>query len=130
MHAAIEQAMVSRATLHRESVTAPLHEVASSLEAVLGQPLTAYIAGVREGKTVHRWATGAITSTRDVAAEQRLRAAYQVSRTLLLHDAPPTVRAWFMGMNPELDDEAPADVIRQGRFKDALDAALTFAAYG
>jgi len=130
MHAGLEEAAASRSALHRESVAAPLHEVASSLEAVLGQPLTAYIAGVKEGKTVHRWATGAITSTRDGAAEQRMRAAYQVTRTLLQHDAAPTVRAWFMGMNPELEDRSPAEVIREGRFRDALDAALTFVAYG
>ena len=130
MSVAASEVGALRTSLHRQAVTAPLHEVASSLEVVLGQSLTAYIAGVREGKTVHRWATGAITSTRDAAAEQRMRAAYQVSRTLLLHDAPSTVRAWFMGMNPELEDISPAEVIRQGRFKDALDAALTFVAYG
>lgn len=120
----------SRVALHREAVTAPLQVVASSLQAVLGQQLTAYIAGVREGKTVHRWATGAVTATRDIAVEQRLRTAFEMTQLLLREDGPQTVRAWFIGMNPELEDEAPASAIQQGRFKEALEAALTFAAYG
>jgi len=130
MDTASSEIVTSLTALHREAVSAPLQIVASSLQAVLGQQLTAYIAGVSEGKTVHRWATGAITATRDVTAEQRLRTAYHVSRILLLQDGPQTVRAWFIGMNPELGDQAPAEAIHQGHYKEALAAAYAFAADG
>ena len=40
------------------------------------------------------------------------------------------IRAWFIGMNPQLDDESPAEVIREGRVKDALTAAKTFVSGG
>jgi hypothetical protein len=33
-------------------------------------------------------------------------------------------------MNPQLDDEAPAEVIREGRYKDALIAAKAYVAGG
>jgi hypothetical protein len=45
-------------------------------------------------------------------------------------EAPPTVRAWFMGMNEQLDDLTPTEAIALGREKDALVAARAFVAYG
>src|SRR5262245_7022291 len=33
------------------------------------------------------------------------------ARLLLQTEAPSTIRAWFSGMNPELDDRAPALVL-------------------
>jgi hypothetical protein len=44
-------------------------------------------------------------------ALSRLRTAYQIA--LLLESAypPPTVRAWFVQMNPYLDHHAPASRI-------------------
>lgn len=130
MQAGLEEATATRSALHRESVTAPLHEVASSLEAVLGQPMAAYIAGVKEGKTVHRWATGEIAVVRNIATEQRLRMAYEITQLLLREEGPSTVRAWFMGMNPYLEDRSPAETLHTGQLKEAMDAALVFMADG
>jgi hypothetical protein len=92
--------------------------------------LTAYAAGVQEGKTVTRWASGEVTEIRDFEVEQRLRTTYEIVLLLLVHESPHTVKAWFIGMNPELDDVAPVEAIRNGQLKDAMIAANVFFVYG
>lgn len=123
-----EQSVVNLA--HRQAVQAPLSEVASMLQEVLTRRLTAYLCGVKDGKTILRWASGEVTEIRQHETEQKLRTAYEIVQLLLQFDAPSTVRAWFIGMNPELGDVAPAQVIREGRLQDAMGAARAFIAHG
>lgn len=107
-------------------MVAPVSEVASVLQELLSRRLTAYLAGVKDGKTVTRWAIGAVTEIRDHETEQRVRTAYAVAQLLLSDDSAQTVRAWFIGLNPQLGDVAPAEAIRDGRLKDVLAAARAF----
>ncbi len=93
---------------------------------MLSRRLTAYIAGVRDGKTVTRWASGEVTEIRNYETEQRLRTAYEITHLLLAEESPRTVRAWFIGLNPQIDDTPPAEAIAEGRLKDALSAARAF----
>jgi hypothetical protein len=116
--------------VHRQAVRAPLTEIAGLLQDVLGQRLTAFIAGVKEGKTVARWAKGEVTEIRDYQVEQRLRTAYEIAIYLLEYDDKETIRAWFIGMSPYLDDHAPIMALVDGRFREVLDAAKGFAANG
>ena len=105
----------------------PLPSVVSYLRKELGERLTAVIGGVKDASIVRAWATGAATP--DPATEQALRAAYEVTRMLLDVDSAETVRLWFGGMNPELDDQAPALIIAED--PDAvLGAARSFVAHG
>ena len=83
--------------------------------------MVAYMTSVRDPKGVGQWARG--TQVPRLEAERRLRATYQVLQLLLTVDSPHVARAWLIGMNPQLDDEAPADVIREGRLREALVAA-------
>ena len=115
---------------HRQATTASISDIARLLQEVLSRRLTAYIAGVQNGKTVTRWANGEVTQIRDFEVEQRLRTAYEIVLLLLTVDSYLTVRAWFIGMNPELDEVSPAETLREGRFKDALMAAHAFAVWG
>ena len=62
-------------------------------------------------------------------SELRLRHAYQIAQLLIQHELAETVRAWFLGMNPELEDEAPAVVIGEDPQR-VLQAARTFLAHG
>jgi hypothetical protein len=65
----------------------------------------------------------------DTRTEQRLRDAYGVAQPLLEVEDPDTVRAWLLGMNPLLDDRAPAAVLAED--PDAvLRAARFFVANG
>ncbi|MFS8532891.1 XRE family transcriptional regulator [Sphaerobacter thermophilus] len=116
--------------VHRQAVSAPLTEVAGLLQEVLSRRLTAFIAGVKDGKTVSRWANGEVTEIREHETEQRLRMAYEIAQLLLLHDSPQTVKAWFIGLNPQLDDRSPAEVIREGQLREALAAARAFVVGG
>lgn len=97
-----EQEQVAHAMAARLATAA----VAEYLQGVLGQRLTAVIAGVSDAKAVGRWAKAARFPHPE--AERRLRDAYQVTQLLMQREAADTVRAWFRGMNPDLDDEAPA----------------------
>jgi hypothetical protein len=38
------------------------------------------------------------------------------------------VRAWFLGLTPQLDDQSPAQSIREGNFCDVLVVAKAFLA--
>jgi predicted exporter len=111
---------------HSKAVQGSVSEIAKFLQEVLTRRLTAYAVGVKDAKTVTRWANGEITEIRDPEVEKRLRATYQIVDLLLKVDGAETVRGWFLGMNPELDDDAPIDAIREGRLKDALGAARAY----
>lgn len=100
MNLAIEQAAHGLAT--RIDV-APM---ARSLQDVLGQRLVAVIAGVSDAKAVGKWARGERLPHPE--AERRLRHAFHITQLLLPRESAGTVRAWFVGMNPDLDDHAPA----------------------
>jgi hypothetical protein len=112
---------------HTAAMRSSLPDVARKLESVLGQRLTAVIAGVSDAKAVGKWARGERAPRPD--AEQRLRDAYYVTTLLLQAEAPSTVRTWFTGMNPELDDRAPALVLGEDSAR-VLQAARTFLAHG
>ncbi len=96
--------------VHAQVARLSTADLARSLQEVLGQRLVAVIAGVRDHKAVGEWARG--TRQPHPASAQRLRQAYQVTRLLLEAEETDTVRAWFMGMDPLLDDRAPALVLR------------------
>jgi hypothetical protein len=109
--------------IHRAATRASLQDMASVLVHVLGRVLVAGIVGVRNAKTISRWASGDVTSIRDRYSEERLLALYQIVILMREYEADDTIRAFMIGMNPTLDDSSPAMTIRNGQFKDALGAA-------
>jgi hypothetical protein len=115
--------------VHAQAMRIPLDEAAKTLYGLLTGKIAAYILGVKDVRTLTRWASKDVRAIR-IEHEARLRAAYEIATLLLHFDAPETVRAWFIGMNPELGDVAPAEVIRQDRLQDALGAARAFVANG
>ena len=110
---------------HHSAVTEPMESVVKFLVDLLGAKLTAHMVPV-DVSTISRWKSG--KANPPIGAERKLRGAYQVARLLLASDADHTVRAWFIGMNPQLDDESPADVIAEGNVKAVMAAARSFAA--
>ena len=113
---------------HRRTVTLEVSGIAAFLHDTLGSKLTAYIAGVADPKMVTRWAGG--KSKPGAERERRLRAAYQVFQLLLEAEDEYVARAWFIGMNPQLDDETPSDCLRTGQTKDVMAAARAFLSGG
>lgn len=119
-------ATITLADAHARATRASVAEVARYLQDLFGQKLTALMAGVHDPKAVGEWGRG--TRQPQPEAEQRTRAAFQVAELLLQKESPQTVRAWFVGMNPHLDDEAPAVVIAEGDPARAMQAARAFLA--
>ena len=113
------QALVEEA--HRQATRSPLTDVASYLQDLLSRRLVAYIAGVKEAKTVSRWATGEAVAREE--SEVRLRVAYEIAQLLIQFDSPSIIKAWFIGLNPQLGDTSPAEAIHEGQLKEALAAA-------
>lgn len=105
-----------------------LADIAKVLQEHLGQRLTAHMAGLSDPKAIGQIARGRRTPRE--GSEKRLRAAYNVLTLLLDEESAHTARAWFIGMNPQLDDDAPADVIREGRLRDVVAAARSYSTGG
>ncbi len=115
---------------HREGMRVSTAEGATALRAVLTPRLVAYITGVDATRTVARWARGETANLRSDHAT-RLRTAYEIVRLLeQARESPATIQAWFLGMNPVLDDCSPARAVREGDYAGARTAAVTFLAEG
>lgn len=113
---------------HQSAVTLPLVDVVKELSDLLTRDLTAYLAKVSDAGTVSRWATGRVTNVRP-SHEQRLRLTYEIVQLLRgCASSDQTIRAWFLGLNPHLDDDPPVEAIREGQLKEALAAARAFVA--
>ncbi len=121
MNVATEQAA------HGLAMRLELPPLVRSLQNVLGQRLVAVIAGVSDAKAVGKWARGERAPHPE--AERRLRHAFHVTQLLLQQESAETVRAWFVGMNPYLDDQAPALLLSENP-QAVLLAARNFLAHG
>ena len=111
---------------YRESIHTPIEKAAEELQDILSRQLTAYAIGVKDGQTVARWAGGDVHGMRR-ESERRIRAAYGILQILRTrYESPQTLRAWFIGMNPALQDESPAHAIRNGHLREAMAAAYSF----
>lgn len=118
---------VTRAKARRsQEYTVP--EVTQYLVEALGPKLTAFLVG-KDVQTVARWAKGAQRPPQ-AEVERTLRAAFDMALLLAAEDSRHVVRAWFIGMNPQLDDLSPAEVIAEGRLREAMAAARAFVAGG
>ena len=113
---------------HRASVGASIADIAGFLQEALGQKLVAYMTNISDPKLVGQWARGEHVPRSE--AHSALRAAYQIVKLLGAHDSAHIVRAWLIGMNPQLDGEAPASAIREGRSREAWVAAKAYVTGG
>ena len=86
--------------------------IVSELAEILGAKLVAYIASVRDTRTVMSWANGRLVCTEEVIA--RLRLAHELATKICEVDGRETAQAWFQGMNPLLGDVQPARILREG----------------
>lgn len=117
---------------YTESIRLTPAELTERLRDILGARLVAYLGSVKETRAVRQWAEG----EREPSAEvmRRLRTAYHAAAMLRAKDSAAVVQAWFQGMNPRLDDVAPARLLREGDLEqvgpEVLAAARAFAAAG
>lgn len=108
--------------IERAAILTPISRVAAYLQAHLGQRVTAYLSGLRDPGMVGRWA--ACKSRPRELPSLRLRCAFQAAQLLTKAYGDETARAWFFGANIQLDDRAPAYVLRHGETPDELRGIL------
>jgi hypothetical protein len=113
---------------HRQTVESTPDDMARFLQDALGQKLVAYITNVSGPRTVARWVSN--ERSPNASAEERLSVAFYAFRLLSDVESSHVVRAWFAGLNPLLDEEAPATAIREGRYREALAAVKAFVSDG
>jgi hypothetical protein len=97
---------------HVRAVRSSFPEVVAALREILGLKLCAYLGSVKETRAVNEWAEG--TREPSEATQRRLRLALQVAGAIAEVDGPEVARAWFQGLNPQLDDRSPARLLREG----------------
>lgn len=111
-------------------MTAP--ELVAELRELLGAKLVAYLGLVQSTRVVREWANGTrtIDNERDI---ERFRIAYLAARLITACDEPQVAQTWFQGLNPILDDQPPALLLREGDVADVgpkiLSAARQFAGH-
>ena len=96
---------------YEDSVRLSFPEVVSGLRDMLGVRLVAYVGGVKSARSVSTWAEG--KGTPGEVDRERLRHAFHAAALLRERYDAATVQSWFKGMNPALNDEAPAHVLRE-----------------
>ncbi|GAA4489907.1 hypothetical protein [Microbacterium panaciterrae] len=97
---------------HQDSILLSFPELVSHLRDILGVKLVAYIGGVKSARQVSTWADG--DGEPGVADRERLRHAFHAASLLRERYDVTTVQSWFKGINPTLNDEAPAQLLREG----------------
>lgn len=117
---------------YTESIRLSRADVVAQLREILGAKLVAYLASVKETRAVRQWAEGDREPSAEVVT--RLRTSYHAAALLREKDSAAVVQAWFQGMNPLLEDVAPARLLRDGDLETVgpavLAAARAFAAQG
>ena len=68
--------------VHGQATRIPIPEAAESLQDLLTGRIAAYMTGVKDARTVTRWARGEVTDIR-LESESRLRTAYEIMTLLL-----------------------------------------------
>jgi hypothetical protein len=124
----VEAAVAAQQT-DTDAALLPIHQIALFLRTHLGRKTTAYLSGISDPKMVTHWI--ARRNTPRERPQMRLREAYRAADLLVAAHGGEVAKAWFVGSNAELGDEAPAYVIRNaGTWEDlrlVLPAARAFA---
>ncbi len=108
-----------------QSVRLSIAEVTAFLLEVLGRSLVLQLAGITDPHAVRDWVAG--TRHPRPPTETRLRTAYRAFQIINAADNEYAARAWFIGLNPQLGDEAPTIAISEDRLRDVIVAAEAFA---
>lgn len=101
------------------------HELVRQLVKHLGPTLVATLANVRDSKLPYKWAKADGPEPRD-DAYKRLMAAHRLWTSVSNAENEYVARAWFIGANPRLGEEAPVMVLRAGDISAVMSAGKAF----
>lgn len=110
---------------HAEATKLTRHELVRQLILHLGPTLVAALANVRDSKLPHKWAKADGPEPRD-DAYTRLLAAHRLWTLISNAENEHTARAWFIGANPRLGEQAPVMVLREGDIAAVISAGKAF----
>lgn len=110
----------------------PASNVVRTLCDLLTRRVVAYMVDHKNTDSMIEWMEGESTPTQE--EEERLRTAYEIYVRLQQAEGYLTIRAWFLGKNPDMDgdlfERTVVEAIRRGEFSKAKSAARLFRAYG
>ena len=112
---------------YQESVREEPARIAQFLQETLGQKLTAYAVGVRDPRAIGHYTRGREPHDDTLV---RLRDLFEITRLLVAHESPATVRAWMIGSNPQLGDYAPIELLHDDDVEPVFTAADAFLTAG
>ena len=115
------------ADIEAEAKEKEVASIVSYLKREIGNKITAYIAGL-DSKTLNKligWSIGVENPTK--VEEMRLRYAYHAIKLVILFYSKETAKTFLFGRNQFLDDEAPAEIVRNGRNKKDLQEVVSAA---
>lgn len=113
------------AEAHAATTRLGLREIVERLNRHLGATLVATLAGVSDRKLPYRWAReGGGTPNKEAA--RRLTAAHRIWVQLADAESDDVARAWLVGENPYLGEQAPVLALREGKVRETLRAAQAF----
>lgn len=102
----------------------PIAGVTAFLREVLGDAVVLHVTRTADRDAPQLWEDG--TQRPPAPVDSRLRTAYRSFQVINAVDNEFGARAWFIGTNPHLGDEAPATAIAADRHRDVLVAAEAF----
>lgn len=108
---------------HERAVSSDQNEALRALVAALGKYAVAAIFG-KDARTIERWLKPRVQLK--VEDERRLRDAFHVFSLIEEADDAHVARAWFIGMNPQLDDDSPVEQLAAGNARAVLAAARSY----
>lgn len=118
----------ARDRAHREAMRASAAAIAERLQDMLGQQITAYAIGIKDPRSVGRYARA--ESNPSPNTEKRLRELYEVTQLLLTRESAETVRAWLLGSHPLLEDRSPIELLHSQKYPPVQRTAATDANVG
>ena len=91
-------------------------EVVKNLINIVGTKFTAYFAGINKTSTLKEWIRPGFDGDRPSTDDlNRMRDALHISKFIATYESKMITCAWLGGMNPELGDRNPAELIRNGK---------------
>lgn len=113
----------TRTSSHNTSIGRGADDVLRTLVNGLGKKVVAAIFK-RDVRTIERWLKS--TANLGMENERLLRDTYQIFLLLAEADDIHVARAWFLGMNPNLNDHSPIEALAAGRAREVVAAARAF----
>lgn len=115
----------TRIEIHEGTLRLTRAELVRQLNSHLGPTLVATLANVKDTKLPHKWAQPDGPEPR-TGSMSRLQAAYRCWTEISNAESDHVARAWFIGANPRLGEQAPVMCLREGDEARVLAAAAAF----